>query len=58
MLEVHTPLLERRVPDIAKVCALTRYAPLTKLDEALILTRDYFLQSSCATATAHLAQIP
>jgi UDP-glucose 4-epimerase len=39
--------MERRVPDIAKVCALTGYAPRINLDQALILTRDYFVQPSC-----------
>jgi UDP-glucose 4-epimerase len=35
--------MDRRVPDIAKVVALTGYSPRVKLDEALCRTRDWFL---------------
>jgi UDP-glucose 4-epimerase len=48
--------MERRVPDIAKVSALTGYAPRIKLDEALILTRDYFVQSNRLAATSEVTQ--
>lgn len=35
--------MERRVPDITKVRALTGYAPRYSLDDALRLTRDWFV---------------
>jgi nucleoside-diphosphate-sugar epimerase len=37
--------MERRVPDIARVRSLTGYSPRVTLDEALRLTRDWFVQS-------------
>ena len=40
--------MERRVPDITKVRALTGYAPAVTLDEALCLTRDWFLDKEKA----------
>jgi UDP-glucose 4-epimerase len=48
--------MERRVPDIARVRALTGYAPRVKLDEALRLTRDWLARSGRATAAAGLTQ--
>jgi UDP-glucose 4-epimerase len=50
--------MDRRVPDIAKVVALTGYSPQVNLDEALIRTRDWFLaeqESETAPAQAALA---
>jgi UDP-glucose 4-epimerase len=38
--------MDRRVPDISKVVALTGYSPTVKLDEALTRTRDWFLAES------------
>ena len=35
--------MERRVPDITKVRALTGYSPRFNLDESLRLTRDWFV---------------
>jgi hypothetical protein len=46
------------VPDIAKVSDLTGYAPRIKLEEALILTRDYFVQSNRLAATAEVRRTP
>jgi UDP-glucose 4-epimerase len=48
--------MERRVPDIARVRALTGYAPRVRLDEALRLTRDWFVRSGRHAATAALTQ--
>jgi UDP-glucose 4-epimerase len=44
--------MERRVPDIARVRALTGYAPRVKLDDALTLTRDWFLEAGRLAAPA------
>ena len=35
--------MDRRVPDISKIAALTGYSPRFNLDEALRLTRDWFV---------------
>ena len=43
--------MERRVPDISRVTALTGYKPHTSLDETLTITRDWFVQSGRHTAT-------
>lgn len=42
--------MERRVPDITKVKALTGYSPLVDLDQALCSTRDWFLKQSAGQA--------
>jgi UDP-glucose 4-epimerase len=36
--------MERRVPDISKIQALTGYSPCVKLDAALMSIRDWFLE--------------
>jgi UDP-glucose 4-epimerase len=38
--------MERRVPDISKVAALTGYSPRHTLDDALRLTLEWFVQSN------------
>ena len=38
--------MERRVPDIDKANQLVGFAPKTGLDEALTLTRDWFIEQS------------
>jgi UDP-glucose 4-epimerase len=43
--------MERRVPDITKVKALTGYSPRVDLDQALCSTRDWFLKQSKSQAT-------
>jgi UDP-glucose 4-epimerase len=47
--------MERRVPDISKVHALTGYTPQTPLNTALTLTRDWFLPSERPVAFAAAA---
>jgi UDP-glucose 4-epimerase len=42
--------MERRVPDISKIQALTGYEPRYSLDEALQLTRDWFVEQARADA--------
>jgi UDP-glucose 4-epimerase len=49
--------MERRVPDISKVQNLTGYAPRVRLDEALALTRDWFVQSGRHTDIPALTQV-
>jgi UDP-glucose 4-epimerase len=43
--------MERRVPDIRKVVALTGYEPKYKLDHALTATRDWCIEQQQATKT-------
>lgn len=49
--------MERRIPDITKAKALTGYAPLVGLDQALRLTRDWFAaearQEGVTAAVSH-----
>ena len=52
--------MDRRVPDITKITRLTGYAPQFSLDEALRLTRDWFVErgqaeaeSLCQSSTDH-----
>jgi UDP-glucose 4-epimerase len=47
--------MDRRVPDITKVKALTGYCPRVDLDEALRSTRDWFLKQSKSQATVAIA---
>lgn len=35
--------IERRLPDISRIVALTGYAPQVGLDEALVRTRDWMV---------------
>ena len=42
--------MERRVPDIRKITALTGYTPQVGLDQALRLTRAWFLEREAAEA--------
>jgi UDP-glucose 4-epimerase len=42
--------MDRRVPDIAKITALTGYTPQYSLDEALRLTRDWFVEQNQANS--------
>ena len=42
--------MDRRVPDIGKVTALTGYTPRYSLDESLRLTRDWFVDHARAAA--------
>jgi len=44
--------MERRVPDISKIVALTGYSPQVKLDETLRLTRDWFVADQLSQADA------
>lgn len=45
--------MERRIPDIGKISALTGFAPKVDLDQALGLIRDWFVQEGVLTdATA------
>jgi len=44
--------MDRRVPDISKVVALTGYSPKVKLDDALLRTRDWFLAEQETEAVA------
>jgi UDP-glucose 4-epimerase len=48
--------MERRVPGIERVQALTGYSPQVKLDEALTLTRDWFLEAGRLASSAALTQ--
>jgi nucleoside-diphosphate-sugar epimerase len=48
--------MERRVPGIERVQALTGYSPQVTLDEALARTRDWFLESGRLTSPAALTQ--
>ena len=48
--------MERRVPDISKIVALTGYSPLVKLDETLRLTRDWFVASQTGQVVAPRAE--
>lgn len=48
--------MERRVPDISKIVSLTGYQPTTDLDQALRMTRDWFLDRFQAEAVAPLTQ--
>lgn len=43
--------MERRVPDISKIKALTNYEPRYSLDQALHLTRDWFVEQQNADST-------
>jgi len=45
--------MERRIPDIRKVTALTGYAPKVNLDGALALTRDWFVREGSASSLSH-----
>ena len=49
--------MERRVPDISKIVALTGYSPRVKLDETLRLTRDWFITNQAASAQAEAALV-
>jgi UDP-glucose 4-epimerase len=49
--------MDRRVPDIAKVVALTGYTPRVKLDEALCRTRDWFLAEQAPVTVPAGAQV-
>jgi nucleoside-diphosphate-sugar epimerase len=44
--------MERRVPDITKVKALTGYAPRVHLDQALCLIRDWFINEKILQESA------
>ena len=49
--------MERRVPDIGKVMALTGYSPSVKLREALTRTRDWFVGAESTVDEAALVQV-
>ena len=49
--------MERRVPDIGKVMALTGYSPSVKLREALTRTRDWFVGAQSTVDEAVLVQV-
>jgi len=44
--------MQRRVPDIAKVIAATRYSPKVDLDDALRLTTEWFVKQRLAVPVA------
>jgi UDP-glucose 4-epimerase len=43
--------MERRVPDVSKITALTAYQPQYSLDQALHLTRDWFIERQESEST-------